>query len=81
MKTKWYVDWDVGRYDTTFFYSCLQEACRDFGIPMLQKTGRTGGDSYCHKTEFFVPYGLGEEVFDERLQELLTSSEYGLEED
>ncbi|MBI2487714.1 MAG: hypothetical protein HYW01_12380 [Deltaproteobacteria bacterium] len=81
MKTKWYVDGDVGRYDTSFFYSCLKEACRDFGIPTLRKTGRAEGDSYYHKTEFFFPYDVDEEIFDERLQELLTSSEYGLEED
>ena len=81
MKTKWYVDGDVGRYSTNFFYSCLKEACQDFGIPTLQKTGRTEGDSYYHKTEFYFPHDVNEELFDERLQELLTSTEYGYEED
>jgi hypothetical protein len=81
MKTKWYVDRDVGRYEMDYFYSCLRETCRDFGIPMLQKTGRTESDSYYHKSEFFFPQDVNEELFDERLQEILNSAENPYEEE
>jgi hypothetical protein len=81
MKTKWYVDAELGRYEMNYFYSCLAEVCRDFGIPILKRTGHVEGDAYHHKSEFFFPDNVDEEMFDVRLEELLTSAEYGYEEE
>ncbi len=75
MRTKWYVDAEIGRYSVAQFERCLKDVCDEFGIPMLKRTSHVEGDSFYHKSEFFFPEGIDEESFDGMLNDLLASGE------
>lgn len=68
MKTYWLVlNPDSGAYTGDHAYYALMRVFEEFGFDRVPSTGRTRDTGFGQEEEFYLPDGIQEDVFEERL--------------